>query len=70
MILKINNRYDVFGGYIVPRSHFKEDAGSYWAIFQITDIDGDHFTTYHRTLSKADLRKLFNIRRGEKIEIL
>lgn len=70
MILKLNNRYDVVGGYIVPRSHFKEDAGSHWAVFQITDVDGGHFTTYHGTLSKAELRKLLPIRKGEKIEII
>ena len=70
MNLKLNNRYDVDGGYIVPRSHFKEDARSHWAVFQITDIDGDHFTTYHGTLSKAELRKLFKTRKGEKIEII
>ena len=70
MILKLNNRYDVPGGYIVPRSHFKADAGSYWAVFQITDIDGDRYTTYHSTLSKGDLRKLLPTRKREKIEII
>lgn len=70
MILKLNERYDVPGGYIVPRSHFERDAGANYAIFQITRFEDDRFKTWHATLTKKEIKKLFPIEKGEKIEII
>ncbi len=71
MILKINSMYRIEGGYLVPRSHVTSSKGERYAIFQKLNIkpDGSYITS-HITLTTKELRKIFKLERGEKIEIV
>ena len=67
--LTLNERYDIEGGYIVPRSHF--DANANYAIFQITFVTGDNYVTRYTTYSRSEVAKLLgHNKRGEKVEII
>lgn len=69
--LKLNERYDIEGGYIVPRSHFKEYSGANYAIFQITIVTGGNYVTKYTTYSRSELAKLLgHNKRGPKVEII
>ena len=69
--LKLNERYDIEGGYIVPRSHFNDDTGSSYAIFQITFLTGGNYVTKYTTYSRSEVAKLLGYnKRGAKVDII
>lgn len=70
MTLKINSMYKVAGGYVIPRSHFSEDAAPNFAIFEVLQGGESHFVKKHTTFNRKELRKVLGLGKGEKVEIL
>lgn len=70
MVLKINSMYKVDGGFIIPRSHFSEDAALNFATFEVLQGGESHFVKKHTTFNRKELRKVLGLGKGEKVEIL
>ena len=70
MTLKINSMYKTDTGYIIPRSHKKNEGKNSYAIVQVLSGDSNHFTSKMVTMSTREFRKALNLAGKEQIEIL
>ena len=70
MVLKINSMYKVDGGFIIPRSHFSEDAAPNYAIFELLQGGESHFVKKHTTFNRKELRKVLGLGKDEKVELI
>lgn len=72
MILKLNERYEVGGVAIIPRSHLTGiDNGKPFAVIEVIKKVGAGTTFTHTTMTQAEIKKLFNIKtKKETIDII
>ena len=70
MTLKLNCMYKVADGYIIPRSHWSEDAAPKYAIFEHLHGGETRFIKEHITLSIKECRKVFGIGAKEGVAII
>ena len=71
MNFKINKAYQISEvREIIPRSHFKSGKGANFAIFQDTIRTETGYKTKMTTFSAMELRKMFNLEKGEKVNII
>ena len=70
MTLKINQMYVTRAGYIVPRSHFKDEKGVKWCVVQVLDHTVNGFKTYHKTMTQKDIKIVLGLGKSERIEIV
>lgn len=70
MVLKINCMYKIAGGYLIPRSHWSEDAAPNYAIFEILHGGDGKFSKTHTTLTIKECRKMFGLSTKEGVKIL
>lgn len=70
MVLKINGMYKIAGGYLIPRSHWSEDAAPNYAIFEKLQGGEGHYIKTHVTLTLKECRKLFSLSTKEGVKII
>ena len=70
MILKINSMYQVSGGHIVPRSHFKKEKGVQYAIIERLDKTAAGYVMRHVTMTRQEIKKALGLAKNEKMEIV
>lgn len=70
MVLKINGMYKIAGGYLIPRSHWSEDAAPNYAIFEILHGGDGRFSKTHTTLTIKECRKMFGLGAKEGVKII
>lgn len=69
MNMKLNAMYTTERGFIIPRSHFSDNKGLRFAIFEVVETDGTHFTSHHTTLDIKQIRKSLKIIAKEGVTI-
>ena len=69
MTLKINTMYETRGGYLVPRSHFKDEKGVSYAIIERIVKIGTGYKVQHVTMIRKDIKKELGIAKNERVEI-
>lgn len=69
MTLKINTMYKTDTGYIIPRSHKKQEGKVGYAIVQVLSGGSNHFTSKSVTMSTSEFRKALGLAGKEQIEI-
>lgn len=73
MKLRINMFYlDKNGDVLIPRSHWGDEKGAKYAVFEIHKYfeDGTRFIVKHTTLSLRQVKELLQLGKGEKVEII
>ena len=70
MTLKINSMYKIAGGFLIPRSHWSEDAAPNYAIFEILRGGDNRFSKSHTTLTIKECRKILGIGAKEGVKII
>lgn len=70
MKLKINNSYDIEGGYLIVRSHTNAMSAENYVVVQLLQGGDNHYISSMRTMSHKELRKLLGVSNKERIEII
>lgn len=70
MTLKINSMYKVAGGYLIPRSHWSEDAAPQYAIFERLQGGETNFIKSTITLTMKECRKLLGLGAKEGVKLV
>lgn len=70
MVIKINGMYKIAGGYLIPRSHFSEDAAPNYAIFEILHGGDGRFSKAHTTMTIKECRKILGLGAKEGVKII
>lgn len=70
MNLELNKSYKTDNGYIIPRSHFNEDAMPNYAIFEVCEQIGNRYVVSHKTLTKKDVKEILQISAKEKLKLI
>lgn len=70
MKLKINSAYECGATTIIPRSHYNEQDGLKYAIFQMITRDDSRYVCKHTTLTQKEIRKALMLPKNEKVEII
>ena len=68
--LKVNASYTTATGFLIPRSHFKEEKGTRWCVVQVLTGGVTHYTSRHMTMTAKDLRKALALTQKERVEIV
>ena len=69
MILKVNSMYKTDTGYIIPRSHKKDEGANGYAIVQVLTGTERHFTSKLTTMTTKEFRKALSLGGKEQVEI-
>ena len=73
MQLRINASYrDKDGNILIPRSHFKDETGLKYAIFEHIRYTGDEmrFMVSHDTMSLKQIKTTLDLSKNERVEII
>lgn len=70
MKLKINNSYDIEGGYLIVRSHTNAMSAENYVVVQLLIGGDNHYISSMRTMSHKELRKILGVSNKERIEII
>lgn len=70
MKLKVNEMYKTDTGYIVPLSHFTQEAGAKYAIVRVLTYREYTYLVKHTTFGQQDFRDALNLKKNERIEII
>lgn len=70
MKLKVNQMYQTDAGYIVPRSHFKDEKGVKWCVVQVLEQHETTFRTHHTTMTQKDIKDALGLGKNERVEIV
>ena len=73
MQLRINASYrDIDGNIIIPRSHFKDEKGLKYAVFEHIRYTGDErrFIVNHDTMTLRQIKAAFDLSKNEGVEII
>lgn len=70
MTLKINSMYKVSGGYLIPRSHWSDDAAPQFAIFEKLQGGKTNYIKSTITLTMKECRKMFGLGAKEGVKII
>ena len=70
MTLKINSMYKTETGYIVPRSHFKDEKGVKWCIVQVLEQHETTFKTHHTTMTQKQLKTILGLGKNERVDLI
>ena len=70
MKLKVNEMYKTDTGYIVPLSHFTQEAGAKYAIVRVLTYREYTYLVRHVTFCQQDFRDALNLKKNERIEIV
>lgn len=73
MQLRINESYrDRDGNILIPRSHFTDEKGLKYAIFEHIRYTGGrtYFTIKHDTMSLRQIKAALDLSKNERVEII
>ena len=69
VVLKLNRRYDIEGGAVIPRSYFNEMDGQELAVIQIDITTPETVLSVKKLKSRTDLKKLLGFKKNVEVEI-
>ena len=69
VVLKLNRRYDIEGGAVIPRSHFNDMEGEEVAVIQIDIASPESVVSVKKVLSRKGLKKLLGFKKNVEVEI-
>lgn len=70
MKLKINSAYECGNTTLIPRSHYNEQGGLKYAIFQMITREDNRYVCKHTTLTQKEIRKVLMLAKNEKVDII
>ena len=68
-VLKLNKRYEVKSGAVVPRSHFNELEGKERALIQFDYDHNGRVVSIQSIVTRAELKRIMGYKKGVEIEI-
>ena len=69
VVLKLNRRYDIEGGAVIPRSHFNEMDGRELAVIQIDITTPETVLSVKKLKTRSELKKLLGFKKNVEVEI-
>ena len=68
--IKINELYKTTTGWLVARSHLKDEKGVRYAVVELLTGDSTHYVKTHTTYTQKDFRRALDLGNKERIEII